>query len=101
MGKGKELRGQKKKKANANLDKERVTCESTESKMCGGLGGATNQQNFWPFNFSVVMAQVSPRLACVWVDVSHYLKMLQVWELVCPNAPLFLVEKIWVEEAYL
>ena len=46
MGKGKELRGQKKKKAYANLDKERVTCESTESKMCGGLGGAENQQNF-------------------------------------------------------
>ena len=27
--------------------------------------------------------------ACVWVDVSHYLKMLQVWELVYPNAPFF------------
>ena len=74
MGKGKELRGQKKKKAYANLDKERVTCESTESKMCGGLGGAENQQNFWPFNFSVVMAQVSPR--CVGMKIRIFFSHL-------------------------
>ena len=33
MGKGIELKGHKKKKANANVDRERVAYESTKSKM--------------------------------------------------------------------
>ena len=37
--KGKELKGQKKKKANANVNEERVTYESTKSKMfCNCVG---------------------------------------------------------------
>ena len=39
MRKGKELKGQKKKKANANVDKKRATYESTKSKMfCNCVG---------------------------------------------------------------
>ena len=39
--------------------------------------------------------------ACEWVvDVSHCLQMLQVWELVHPNASFF-VENVWIDEARL
>ena len=51
MGKGIELKGHKKKKANANVDRERENrlwehYEQNVLQLCGELGGAANQQNF-------------------------------------------------------
>ena len=50
MRKGKELKGQKKKKANANVDRERESPMRALRAKCSAivweLGGVTNQQNF-------------------------------------------------------
>ena len=71
-GKRKELNIKKEKEEGkhqvANGERERETCvRQNVSALCGGLGGATYQQNFCLFNFSSAMVQVCPR--CVGMKI--------------------------------
>ena len=42
-------------------------CEQNFLQLCGGLGVVANQQSCWPFNFSIVVVQIS--LRCIGMKI--------------------------------
>ena len=80
MGKGKELNGQKKKKAKANVDRERQSpvraLRAKFSAKCVGdlvVQRINKTSDLSPFNFSIVVAQVSPR--CVGMKIRFFFSL--------------------------